>query len=232
MNRDGLLEMEREFSRRGFFGLIGKGLVLGSALAQVAPLASAAIRTARPDMAKALAVYSAIGNIVIPVDEDPGWATFDPEISSYGLNTFVYQIFLANNNIAFDAYLETLVFLDSFPVRQGTNTNFLRMGNAQQTQYLTDILAGNFENDGWQEVLNLAVNASVVSAKTVFFSNYPRHLAVPGAEFQTPINPAVRTGWAQMGLKGPVGPAEEAALRQRFTGIKELPGVDTRNRWI
>ncbi len=232
MNCESLLEMEREFSRRGFFGLFGKGLVVAAAFDQLGPKANAAIRTQRPDTAKALAVYSALGNIVIPVDEDPGWATFDPGISAYGLNTFVYQIFLANNNIAFDAFLDTLVFLDSFPVTRGTNTNFLRMPFAQQTQYLTDILSGNFEADGWQEILNLAVNASVVSAKTLFYSNYPRHLAVPGVDIQVPINPAVRTGWAQMGLKGPVGATEEAALRERFTGIKELPGVDTRNRWI
>jgi hypothetical protein len=35
-----------------------------------------------------------------------------------------------------------------------------------------------------------------------------------------------------MGLKGPVGPEEEKALRDRYTGIKEIPGVDLSNPYI
>jgi hypothetical protein len=230
--RQGLVAMEREFSRRGFFGLLAKGAVVAAAVDKLGPRLDAAIRMPIPDMAHALKVYSAIGNLTIPVDQDPGWSTFDPAISVYGMNTFVQQIFLANNNIAFSAYLDCLIFMDSVPATLGYNNNFLTMGFPQQNQYLTDILAGNYDTDGWQDILNLAVNASVVSAKTTFYSNYPNHLATPGAEYQTLPPPTVRTGFYQMGLKGPVGPTEEAALRARFTGVQELPGVDTSNPYI
>lgn len=233
ISAQGLLEMEREFSRRGFFGLLAKGLTMAAAIEKLGPRLDGALRTKRPDSAHALKVYSAIGNRTIPVDQDPGWATFDPGISEYGFSHFVYRVFLANNNIAFDAYQDTLIFMDSVPRTLGLNANFLAMELAQQDQYITDILSGNYETDGWQDILNLALNASIVSAKTLFYSNYPRHLAVPGAEFQVvPPSTVGRTGWDQMGLKGPVGPAEEAQLRARFSGIKELPGVDTKNPYI
>src|SRR5258706_13292629 len=45
------------------------------------------------------AVYSAIGNIVIPVDNDPGWKTFEPGISDYGLNVFTKQVVLGGNDL-------------------------------------------------------------------------------------------------------------------------------------
>jgi hypothetical protein len=232
MHRQGLLEMEREFSRRSFFGLLAKGLVVGAALDKLTPPVQAAIRTRRPDTSHALQVYKAIGNLTIPTDQDPGWASFDPGISLYGLNTYVYQIFLANNNIAFDAYQDCLIYMDTTPVTLGYNTNFLNMGLDQQSQYLTDILAGNYDGDGWQDILSLAVNASVVSAKTTFYSNYPNHLADYSAEFQVIAPAPARTGWLQMGLKGPVGPVEEAALRSKYFDSEEVMGVDTRNPYI
>jgi hypothetical protein len=232
MNPEGLLLMEQELSRRSFFGTFAKGLVVASALSRVAPEAKAAIPMPPPDTVTALAVFSAIGNITVPVDQDPGWATFEPGISQYGLNTVVYQVFLGNNIIAFDAYEDCLVYMDSTPPKLGYNTNFLNMGIDQQNQYLTDILAGNFDTDGWQAILSLAVNASVVAAKTLFYSNYPNHLAVPGAEFQNPFASGLVTGWVQMGLKGPISQAEETALRAKYTGIQELPGIDPSNPYI
>jgi len=231
VNRKGLLEMEREFSRRGFFGLLAKGLVVGAALEKIPAPLEAALRTRRPDTAHALQVYTAIARLTVPTDQDPGWATFDPAISLYGFNTFVYQIFLANNNIAFDAFQDCLIYMDGVPATLGYNTTFLAMGIDQQNQFLTDILAGNYENDGWQDILNLAVNASVVSAKTTFYSNFPNHLAKYGAEYQSfPSSPA--TGFVQMGLKGPVGAAEETALRAQFFDSEEIPGVDLSNPYI
>lgn len=231
-HREGLLQMQKELSRRGFFGLVVKGVGVAAAIAAVAPNAAAAIRTRRPDTATALKVYSAIGNLTVPVDQDPGWATFDPGISQYGFNTFIYQVFLGNNNIAFDAFQDCLVYMDSVPPTLGYNTNFLNMGIYQQEQYLTDILSGNYNQDGWQAILSLAVNASVVSAKTLFYSNYPNHLAAPNSEYQNPFASGLVTGWVQMGLKGPVSAAEETALRKKYTGIQELPGVDTSNPYI
>ena len=35
-----------------------------------------------------------------------------------------------------------------------------------------------------------------------------------------------------MGFRGPVGPAEEAALRARAAGAPEIPGIDLRNPFI
>jgi hypothetical protein len=35
-----------------------------------------------------------------------------------------------------------------------------------------------------------------------------------------------------MGLKGPVGQAEETALRAKFKNAPEVPGIDTRNPYI
>ena len=232
MNRSGILEMERELSRRSFFGLIARGLGAAAALDRISPRMQAALRTRRPDTVRALKVYSTIGNLVIPVDDDPGWATFDPGISEYGLNVYVKQIFLANNQIAFDGFLDTLNNVDDVPAILGYDTRFLLMNPAAQNKYLTDIVTGNYENDGYQDILNLAINASVVSAKTTYFSNYPRHLATPGAEFQVLAPSKVRTGWDLMGLKGPVGPAEEKALRDKYFNAEEVPGIDTRNPWI
>ena len=48
MNRQGLLEMEREFSRRSFFGLLAKGLIVGAALDKMKPPLQAAVRTRGP----------------------------------------------------------------------------------------------------------------------------------------------------------------------------------------
>ena len=53
-------------------------------------------------------VYSALGNIIIPVDEDPGWATFEPGISLYGLDVFVRQVLLGGSYPAFAGYLSCL----------------------------------------------------------------------------------------------------------------------------
>jgi hypothetical protein len=232
LDREGVLELEKELSRRAFFGKVFHTVGAAAMISTAIPAASAAIKTKRPDSVTGLAVYGAIGNLVVPVDQDPGWATFDPGISDYGMNFFVKTVFLANNQIAFDAYVDTLNLLNNAPVILGYQTKFLTMGVDQANKYITDILSGNFDYDGYQAVLSLAVNASVVSAKTLFFSNYPRHLATPGAEFQVLAPSPVATGWDMMGLKGPVGADEEAKLRSRYYDAVEVPGVDFRNPWI
>jgi hypothetical protein len=42
----------------------------------------------------------------------------------------------------------------------------------------------------------------------------------------------VKTGWQIMGFKGPVGPAEEAQLRARYSNITVNPGVDPKNPYF
>jgi hypothetical protein len=106
------------------------------------------------------------------------------------------------------------------------------MAFVQQEQYLTDILSGNYDQDGWQAILSLAVNASVVSAKCLFYSNYPNHLATPNSEFQNPFSGGLATGWVQMGLKGPVGQAEEIALRTQYSNVQIVLGPDFSNPYI
>jgi hypothetical protein len=68
----------------------------------------------------------------------------------------------------------------------------------------------------------------------LFFLNFPRHRAVPNAEFQNLPSPpgTPKMGWEIMGFRGPVGPEEEKALRARAANAVEIPGVDWRNPWI
>jgi hypothetical protein len=177
-------------------------------------------------------VFSAIGNVVIPVDEDAGWATFEPGITNFGVNVFVRNILLGGIFPAFLGFLSSLAAMDKAPVLASYGPRFLEMSEAAQSQYFGDILTGQFENDGFGDVLGFASGLSLISTKGTFFSNYPRHLAVPGAEFQVRTPSDVRTGWDIMGYKGPVGPEEESQLRSRFLNAEELPGIDPDNIYI
>ena len=112
------------------------------------------------------------------------------------------------------------------------SSQFLQMSPAAQDKYFGDILTGQFENDGFGDPLGFASGLSLISTKATFFSNYPNHRAVPGAEFQVRIKGNVKTGWDIMGLRGPVGPQEEAQLRAKYFDAEELPGVDPTNIWI
>ena len=102
---------------------------------------------------------------------------------------------------------------------------------AQETFY-SAVLAGQFENDGVQDMLNTPALIALVSTKATFYSNFPRHLAQPGAEFQVLKPSQVKTAWDMMRYKGPVGATEEAALRERYYDVEVLPGVDPRNPYI
>ena len=106
------------------------------------------------------------------------------------------------------------------------------MPTSAREKYFSDMLTGQFENDGYGDVLTFAYGLALISTKGTFFSNYPNHQAVPGAEFQ--IRPAsdVKTGWDIMRLKGPVGPEEEKALRTKYFDAEELPGIDITNKLI
>ncbi len=218
----------RELSRRAVFRLGVKSAALFAALSQLDPLAFGDTKEDVPQQ-----VVGAIGNIVIPVDEDPGWATFEPDISAYALNVFIKQVFLAGNQRAFDAFLELLRSLNEIPVQINYGRRFLEMDEAAQETYFREILTGQFENDGVQEILSLAGNVCLLTTKAVFFSNFPYHLAEVGSEYQnqTPAG-APRTGFAIMGFRGAVGPDEEEELRRRFLDAEEVLGVDWSNPYI
>jgi hypothetical protein len=227
-----LLVLEREVSRRAFLNT----LIRTGGIAAALPTLQKhlwAINHPTPDQVKsALAVVSAIGNLVVPEDQDPGWLTFDPGITRYTYDVFLRQIFLNGNGDAADAFVEALNHVNDVPAQLSYNLPFLQMSLDAQQKYLTDVLTGQFENDGWQDVLNIAMALTLVAAKSVFFSNYPRHLAQADAEFQVLPPSPVKTGWDIMGLKGPVGPAEEKALRNKAQGAQEIAGIDWRNPYI
>ena len=184
MNGDRLLILEREVSRRGFLGGLMRGTAMAASLGAIAPRLWGLHRPTDQERKLAASVYSALGNLTIPVDDDPGWSDFEPGIGEYGLTVFLRQILLNGDPDAFDAYIETLNHLNEVPVLLNYNVAFLKMSEGAQQKYVSDILTGQFENDGWQDVLTLAAGLAITSAKMTFFSNYPRHLATPGTEWQ------------------------------------------------
>ena len=231
--RESLAELENFVSRRGFVRKMVKGAAgLALAFDRLGPSLFGADVEKKAETRVPYLVYSAIGNLVIPVDEDPGWSTFEPGITDFGMNVFVAQVLLGGNPLAFGGFLGTMVLLNQAPVVTSYGPEFLSMTPAAQNKYYGDILIGQFENDGFGDPLAFASGLSLISTKAVFFSNYPNHRAVPGAEFQVRTPSAVKTGWDIMKLKGPVGPDEEKALRAKYFDAPELPGVDLSNIYI
>ena len=231
--RQSLDELESFISRRGFVRKMVKGAAgLALAFDRLGPAAFGADGQKKAETRLPYLVYSAIGRVVIPVDEDPGWQTFEPDITDYGMDVFVKQVLLGGNPLAFGGFLGTMVTFNQAPVLADYGPEFLSMSPAARDKYFSDVLTGQFENDGFGDPLAFSSGLSLISTKAVFFSNYPNHLAVPGAEFQVRPKTNVKTGWDIMKLKGPVGLEEEKALRARFFDAPELPGVDLSNIYI
>jgi hypothetical protein len=109
---------------------------------------------------------------------------------------------------------------------------FLSMSIGARAQYLTDVLEGNFENDGTQDIMSYGGLFALLATKMVFFSNYPHHLANPASEFQQILGNTPPTAFDFMGYRGPVGQAEEAALRAASLNAPVLPGVDPTDPYI
>ncbi|HEY3132563.1 MAG TPA: hypothetical protein VGL91_24150 [Acidobacteriota bacterium] len=223
--RQAVEQLEKRLSRRTFLTTT----IIGTGAAAVLDRFGERLFAATPDP---FAVYSAIGNIIIPVDQDPGWKTFEPGISQFGLGVFVKQHLFTGDELAFQGTLGALIAMNEAPPLVNYGPRFLEMVEALQVQYFGDILSGQFEKDGVQDLIQLAAFLGLFSAKATFFSNFPNHLATPGAEFQVPRPSAVKTGWDIMGFKGPVGPDEEKALRARYFESPEIPGIDTRNPFL
>ena len=229
MKLESLLELEKEVSRRGF--LTGAMRSVGGMAALVPFLEKIASAQAVDDR-QPYNVLGAIGRIVIPEDEDPGWRTFEPAITNYALDIFIGQVFLNGNSLAIGGFKNGLTLLNSIPVSIQYNLAFLEMSEGAKLTYFSDILTRQFVNDGVQEILDFIFILALVATKATFFSNFPRHLAVPGAEFQVLPVSSIKTGWDIMRWKGPVGPTEEAALRAKYFDAPTVPGVDPTNRFI
>ncbi|MEQ1945612.1 MAG: hypothetical protein ABL995_00380 [Bryobacteraceae bacterium] len=231
--RESLVAMEKALSRRAFLGNVVKGIGVAAAYDRFGDkLFGITPGDAAVNYQKALQIFSAFGRLVIPVDQDPGWATFEPGITEYGLNVYIRQVFNLGHSLAFDGFAQAVVAFNEIPPVIQYGPKFLDMNQDAQGTYLYNILASNFENDGVQDLLAFASVFMLLGSKQTFFLNYPKHLAVPNSEFQVLTGNSPKTGWDILGFRGPVGPAEETALRLRAQGAPEYPGVDLRNPYI
>jgi len=231
--RESLAECEAEFSRRSFLRTLVRGVGIAAAYDNFGPKLFAD----NSSLTLPYQVFGGLGRLVVPVDQDPGWETFEPDITTFGVDVFVRNVLLNGNYLAFLGFLSCLTAVNNIPVQTTYGPTFLNMLVGQQLQYFSDILTGQFENDGVGDLVGFAGGLSLIATKGTFFSNFPLHLPLVDAngqnlEFQVRPPHTVITGWDIMKLKGPVGPTEEAALRARYTGIKEIPGVDPSNPYI
>ena len=228
--RESLIQMERVLTRRAFFVNVIKG---ASAVAVYDRFGPKIFGDPVADpLSRAYEIFGAFGRLVIPVDQDPGWATFEPEITEYGLGTYVRQVFTLGNDLAFNGLVQAINGFNEIPPQIDFGPKFLEMSLGAQADYLTKVLAGAFEYDGVQDILSFGGVFMLLGAKQTFFLNFPHHLATPGAEFQNVLGNSPKTGWDIMRFKGPVGPEEEEQLRVRNANAPELPGVDWRNPFI
>jgi hypothetical protein len=231
--RESLVEMEKVLSRRAFFLKIVTGAGVAVAYDRFgARLFGDTPRNDAATLDSALQVFGALGRLVIPVDQDPGWATFEPDITRYALDTYVRQVFALGNDLAFGGLTQAIVAFNETPPQINYGPKFLNMSPQAQGNYLSDVLIGNFENDGVQDILSFGGIFMLLGVKQTFFQNFPHHLADANAEFQTLTGFTPKSGWDIMGFKGPIGPDEEKVLRERSVNAPELPGVDWRNPWI
>ena len=231
MTPDGMRQLEREFSRRVFLrrSFTAAGLVAGLGWFESKGLAATSLAAVRET---AFAVMSAMGALVIPSDEDPGYADFEPGITAFVLDSFVQHFVLAGNKVAYETLLGALETMNEAPPLIEYGPKFLQMNSGERDAYFTDCLAGQFENEGYGDILGLTAFLGLFAPKAVFFSNYPRHLAAPGANFQVLPPSDIRTGWDIMRFRGPISEAEEQSLRDKYLGIEVLPGIDRNNPHI
>jgi len=234
--RKAFLDMERTVSRRSFFGTVLKSIAVGAgsiaALDRFGPRLFGESQTPADQFNTGLKILSGFGQMVIPVDADPGWATFEPDITMYALDVYIRQVFNLGVDLAFNGFLQAMNAFNTIPPLIGYAPTFLEMTPAGRHQYLADILIGNFEHDGVQDIVAFAGVFQLLGVKMVFFQNFPRHIADPNAEFQNVLGNNPKTAWDIIQFKGPVSAAEETVLRARAAGAPELPGVDLRNPLI
>jgi hypothetical protein len=177
-------------------------------------------------------VMGVIGDLVIPVDEDPGYNTFEPGISQYAVDAFMKHVVLAGDQSGFDALLGAMHTMNEAPPILDFAPKFLDMPPAQQAEFFKNCITGQYENDGYGDVLGLTSFIGLFAAKAVFFSNYPRHLATPGADIQVIPPSSVKTGFDIMGFGGPISAAEEASLRAKYFDVEVEVGIDRSNKLL
>ncbi|MEJ2076736.1 MAG: hypothetical protein P8020_12160 [Acidobacteriota bacterium] len=228
--RESLIQMERVLTRRAFFVNVIKGASAVAVYDRFGPKIFG--DPVEDPLSRAYEIFGAFGRLVIPVDQDPGWATFEPEITEYGLGTYVRQVFTLGNDLAFGGLLQAINAFNEIPPQIDFGPKFLEMSLAARADYLTKVLAGAFEYDGVQDILSFGGVFMLLGVKQTFFLNFPHHLANPDAEFQDVLGNTPRTGWDIMRFKGPVGADEEERLRARNADSPELPGVDWGNPFI
>src|SRR5579859_1397600 len=111
-----LAEMEKVLSRRAFFMKVGKGLGVVAAYDRFGPkLFGTTPATDDANYHQSLQIFSAYAQMVIPVDDDPGWATFEPDITVFGLDTYIRQVFNLGNDLAFNGFTQAVVAFNYLP---------------------------------------------------------------------------------------------------------------------
>ena len=235
--RDAFVEMERVLTRRALFGKLAKGAgavavwdTFGDKI--YGQTVNPALISQAKLLPQALPIMSAFGQLVIPVDDVAGWATFEPGITNYALDVYIRQIYNLGNDLSFNGYLSAVLGFNNLPPTVAYGPKFLDMSAGAKSKYLYDILAGNFENAGTQDIMAFAAIFMLLGTKMVFFMNYPHHLADPKAEFQNILGNTPATAFDFMGYRGPVGPSEEIALRTRASNAPVLPGIDPNDPYI
>jgi hypothetical protein len=234
--RAAFLAMEGAISRRSFFNRVLKGIAIGTgtvaALDRFGPRLFGQAQTVTQQFNTGLQIVSAFGQMVIPLDQDSGWVTFEPDITTYTLDVYIRQVFNLGSDLAFNGFLQAINSFNTIPPLVNYGPVFMSMDVPTRSQYLTDVLVGNFENNGVQDIVAFASVFMLLGVKMVFFQNFPHHLANPNSEFQNVLGNTPNTAWDMMGFRGPVLAAEEARLRANAANAPELPGVDLRNPFI
>src|ERR1700704_2789483 len=121
--RESLIECENEFSRRGFLRTLVRGAGIVAAYDNFRPKLFAD----NSSLGLPYQVFGALGRLVIPVDQDPGWETFEPGITTFGVDVFIRNVLLNGNYIAFLGFLSCLNALNNAPVAAVYGPQFLNM---------------------------------------------------------------------------------------------------------
>jgi len=147
--RKAFLEMEKAVSRRAFFRQALKGVAIGAgsvaAFDRFGPRLFGQSQSDLQHYDLGLKIVSAFGQMVIPVDQDSGWATFEPDITTYTLDVYIRQVFNLGVNLSYYGYLQAVAAFNTLPTQINYGPEFLNMDVPTRSQYLSDILIGNFE---------------------------------------------------------------------------------------
>src|SRR4051795_7084691 len=91
--RESLVECESEFSRRGFLRTLVRGAGIAAAFDNFGP----GLFADNSSLSLPYQVFGSLGRLVIPVDQDPGWESFEPGITTFGVDVFVRNVLLNGN---------------------------------------------------------------------------------------------------------------------------------------